>query len=305
VSEKLKARRKNLEDFLDDFVTKFFRKKGCESVKLSLFGSIAAHIDTPTSDVDLLLKVEGKMPDNWLLSPDKRKGMWGRKEPSALDAKAGEDSKGEGERTKEVLSEEEGEEEGADGGAGEDGEGETAGGDDESGLDKKTILLELSKALRHSRERKVDPWAVIQTRVPLIKITDHKTGLCCDISMENDLSLYKSALLRSYVAIDDRFPKLLALVKTWAQARNINDAAQHSLNSFGYTLLVIQFLQISSPPVLPCLQAETLQHNGRTLQLPPAIGSVGNLEIRYHGCQGATWDDVSGDVCLRMLTYVC
>ena len=44
--------------------------------------------------------------------------------------------------------------------------------------------------------------------------------------------------------MDNRFARVLGLVKTWASARNINDAAQHSLNSFGYTLLVIQFLQV-------------------------------------------------------------
>ena len=52
---------------------------------------------------------------------------------------------------------------------------------------------------------------MIQTRVPLIKISDHKTGLNCDISMENDLSLYKAALLRCYVGIDARLPALVAL----------------------------------------------------------------------------------------------
>ena len=56
---------------------------------------------------------------------------------------------------------------------------------------------------------------MIQTRVPLIKISDHKTGLNCDISMENDLSLYKAALLRCYVGIDARLPALVALVKMW------------------------------------------------------------------------------------------
>jgi hypothetical protein len=29
---------------------------------VALFGSIAAHLDTPSSDVDLLLKIEGKVP---------------------------------------------------------------------------------------------------------------------------------------------------------------------------------------------------------------------------------------------------
>jgi DNA polymerase sigma len=96
--------------------------------------------------------------------------------------------------------------------------------------------------------------------VPLIKIKDQATEICCDISMENDLSLYKASLLRCYVAMDARFPQLLCLVKTWAQARNINDAAHHTLNSFGYTLLVIQFLQMCSPPVLPSLQVDEHEH---------------------------------------------
>ena len=38
------------------------------------------------------------------------------------------------------------------------------------------------------------------------------------------------------------YTQLLTLVKGWAQARNINDAAQHTLNSFGFTLLVIQVM---------------------------------------------------------------
>ncbi|EKX30845.1 hypothetical protein GUITHDRAFT_51872, partial [Guillardia theta CCMP2712] len=89
------------------------------------------------------------------------------------------------------------------------------------------------------------------SRVPIVKISDQTSGVHCDISMQNDLSLYKDALLRSYVKIDSRFQKLVALVKTWAKARAINDAAAHTLNSFGYTLLIIQFLQVCSPPVFP------------------------------------------------------
>jgi hypothetical protein len=43
----------------------------------------------------------------------------------------------------------------------------------------------------------------------------------------------------------------------------INDASEHTLNSFGYTLFLIQFLQTRDPPILPCLQAETISCNGR------------------------------------------
>jgi len=93
----------------------------------------------------------------------------GEEEGGARAAKVGEEEYGE----------DDGECAGAEGGEGAvEGEGEGGGegegeqGDaspevdaDESGLDKKTILLELSKALRHARDRKVDPWAVIQVGI--------------------------------------------------------------------------------------------------------------------------------------------
>jgi predicted nucleotidyltransferase len=68
VPKDIKDKRNELFRYLSDFVAKFFDKKGCETVRISLFGSIAAHIDTPNSDIDLLLKIEGKVPDTWLLS---------------------------------------------------------------------------------------------------------------------------------------------------------------------------------------------------------------------------------------------
>ena len=68
--------------------------------------------------------------------------------------------------------------------------------------------------------------------------------------------------------------------------------------------------QTCSPPVLPCLQAETIEYKGQTFQLPPAVDTVGKIEIRYHGCQGKdTWDDVAhlagyGQVCVCVV-FVC
>jgi hypothetical protein len=61
VTAEVKQRRKDLVDFLTNFVTKFFQKNGCGCVRIAMFGSIAAHIDTPSSDIDLLLKIEGKV----------------------------------------------------------------------------------------------------------------------------------------------------------------------------------------------------------------------------------------------------
>jgi len=153
--------------------------------------------------------------------------------------------------------------------------------------------MELSKALRNCKVRKMRTWAIVQARVPLIKVTDYATNINCDISMESELSQHKSNFLRAYVSIDSRLRELLALVKHWAKARNINDATSHTLNSFAYTMMVIQFLQTRSPPILPCLHAPSLTCKGVTKTLPPACAKVQGIEIRYHGCDSETGDDVS------------
>lgn len=49
--------------------------------------------------------------------------------------------------------------------------------------------------------------------------------------------------------------KLIRFVKHWAKARGINNPSEHTLSSYGYILMVINFLQRQNPPVLPVLQA--------------------------------------------------
>ena len=49
VSNAVKRQRADLMTFLTGFVTRFLQKKGCESVRVDMFGSIAAHLDTPAS----------------------------------------------------------------------------------------------------------------------------------------------------------------------------------------------------------------------------------------------------------------
>ena len=42
LAQEVLERRKDLVDFLQEFVTKFFLKKGCDKVRICMFGSIAA-----------------------------------------------------------------------------------------------------------------------------------------------------------------------------------------------------------------------------------------------------------------------
>lgn len=90
--------------------------------------------------------------------------------------------------------------------------------------DKKLQLRKISKALQSNGLRAVP---ILGARVPIVKIKDHNdTWLSVDLSVENELPVFKSRLLHEYSQIDDRFSKLVLLVKAWAKARNINSAAQ-------------------------------------------------------------------------------
>lgn len=75
-----------------------------------------------------------------------------------------------------------------------------------------------------------------------------------DITLNNDLAVANTSLLRDYAAVDPRLRQLVLLVKHWAKRRRVNDAYTGSLSSYAYCLLAIAHLQQRAPPVLPILQ---------------------------------------------------
>lgn len=99
---------------------------------------------------------------------------------------------------------------------------------------------------------------ILRARVPILKLWDAHSGTECDISvlsagMQGNFS--KSRLIRVFNAIDPRLAPLLRFVKLWAKQHGLGDAKNGTLNSFGWTLLVVNFLQTTNPPVLPVLHA--------------------------------------------------
>lgn len=61
-------------------------------------------------------------------------------------------------------------------------------------------------------------------------------------------------LLSAYGKCDGRVLRLGALVKSWAKSNDLVGTADGHLNSYAYVLLVIHYLQCTSPPVVPNLQ---------------------------------------------------
>jgi len=109
-------------------------------------------------------------------------------------------------------------------------------------------------------------------RVPIVKFTEPKTGVKCDICVNNILAVYNTRLLFTYGAIDPRVRQLAFIVKHWAKRRQINEAYRGTLSSYAYVIMCIHLLQTQDPPILPCLQA-----------LPPTVDvRCGEWEVRFN-----------------------
>jgi hypothetical protein len=76
-------------------------------------------------------------------------------------------------------------------------------------------------------------------------------GSQIDISVNQVHGVCNTALLRRYVALDDRVRSLILAVKQWAKNRGLNNPRNCTLSSYAWTILVVHFLQRTNPPVLP------------------------------------------------------
>ncbi|KAH6885272.1 hypothetical protein B0T10DRAFT_92083 [Thelonectria olida] len=91
-------------------------------------------------------------------------------------------------------------------------------------------------------------------KVPIVKIWDPELNLACDMNVNNTLALDNTRMVRIYVEIDPRVRQLAMIIKHWTRRRILNDAAFGStLSSYTWICLIIAFLQLRSPPILPSL----------------------------------------------------
>eukprot|EP01083_Nonionella_stella_P069596 185614_1 len=89
--------------------------------------------------------------------------------------------------------------------------------------------------------------------VPIVKLVDENNGLQSDISVCLTQSVIKTKLVKKYVAIDWRVKPLVLSIKHWVKSRKLNNTHRGDLNSFGFTLMIIHYLQSLHPPILPVL----------------------------------------------------
>jgi terminal uridylyltransferase len=84
---------------------------------------------------------------------------------------------------------------------------------------------------------------ITTAKVPIL-ILSSELGHTIDVSINNELPIFNTALLRTYASIDPRVRILVLCVKRWARLAGVTDAKSCNLSSYSWVLLVIYYLQV-------------------------------------------------------------
>ena len=87
-----------------------------------------------------------------------------------------------------------------------------------------------------------------------VKLVDTETGIACDLCVNNELAIFNTALLRTYMTLCPEMRMLTLTVRRWAKARAVADPTNATLTSYAWGLLAINAAQGSEPPCVPNLQ---------------------------------------------------
>ncbi|CAG8504088.1 15753_t:CDS:2 [Acaulospora morrowiae] len=130
-----------------------------------------------------------------------------------------------------------------------------------SGLRNVVILGKGMK--KHGMQR---IYCVPKAKVPIVRLWDPDLNLYCDINVNNTLALHNTRLIKTYVEIDPRVRPLAMVIKYWAKRRVLNDAAKGgTLSTYTWTCMILNFLQMREPPILPVLHQ--IPHKGEPIMV--------------------------------------
>ncbi|KAI7695263.1 hypothetical protein SSS_08792 [Sarcoptes scabiei] len=88
--------------------------------------------------------------------------------------------------------------------------------------------------------------------------------------------------------MDWRFPQLAMIMKQWARENRINSAVDKGISPYSWTLMVIHYLQVIEPPVLPCLQKIAPQRYDYGLTIEEDIARWRQSSIQWHSKNNST-----------------
>ena len=93
-----------------------------------------------------------------------------------------------------------------------------------------------------------------RAKVPIVKFKDGPSGLPIDISVNNELAIYNTDLIKEYAELHPLVKETVLAVKHWASSRSINEAPNGTLSSYAWTLIALAILQANPNIALLNLQ---------------------------------------------------
>lgn len=121
-----------------------------------------------------------------------------------------------------------------------------------NGEKPKKVLNKIARMLRDDGME--DVTLIAHAKVPIVKFIDQRSKIPIDISINNSLAIYNTNLLKTYSDCDSRVRPFILAIKQWALHRGICNAAYGTFSSYAWTLIALQSLQTSNPPVVPNIQ---------------------------------------------------
>lgn len=91
---------------------------------------------------------------------------------------------------------------------------------------------------------------LIKARHPILRFYSKKYNLFCDFSLGKNSSLQNTKSIRLIGHLDDRIMPLIKILRYWGKNCGFIGDIDH-FNSYAFSLVVVFFLQNTSPPVLP------------------------------------------------------
>jgi len=115
----------------------------------------------------------------------------------------------------------------------------------------KNVLKKIARML--DEDGMNDVKIITNAKVPIVKCIDGKSKIAIDISVNNNLSVYNTELLRRYNKLDARVKPFILAIKYWARSRGICEPTSGTFSSYAWTLIAINALQTMENPVIPNL----------------------------------------------------
>jgi DNA polymerase sigma len=110
--------------------------------------------------------------------------------------------------------------------------------------------------------------------------------ISCEISMQNQLALLDTCLLKTYSVLDPRIRVLASIIKLWAKRRGMNNPSHHTLSTYGYLIMMLHFLTFYNN--YNGLQNSSTHHKKHNVPLLPNLQWIDALSLsdRKHSKSG-------------------